>query len=73
MTRPSKSDPIAQPFPLGVAKPAVRALVAAGYTSLDQLTKAREADIAGLHGMGPKALGILREALKERGKSFISD
>ncbi len=44
MTRPSKSDPIAQPFLHGVAKPAVRTLVAAGYTSLEQLTKAREAD-----------------------------
>ena len=53
MTRPSKSDPMAPPFPHGVAKPAVRALVAAGYTNLEQLTKAREADIAGLHGMGP--------------------
>ena len=72
MTRSSNSDTIAQLFPRGVAKPAVRALIAAGYTSLDQLSKAREADIAGLHGIGPKALGILREALKERGKSFMS-
>ncbi len=72
MTRSSNSDTIAQPFPRGVAKPAVRALIAAGYTTLDQLSKAGEADIAGLHGMGPKALGILREALMERGKSFMS-
>jgi hypothetical protein len=68
----SKSDAKAQPFPRGVAKPAVRALAAAGYMSLGQLAKARESDIAGLHGMGPKALVILREALKERGQSFIS-
>jgi hypothetical protein len=32
--------------------------------------RAREDDLAALHGMGPKALGILRDALKERGKSF---
>ncbi|MFZ0744368.1 MAG: hypothetical protein WAM85_08170 [Terracidiphilus sp.] len=59
-----------RPFPPGVAKPAVRALAAAGYLRLDQLANAREADIAALHGMGEKALGILRAALKERGKSF---
>ena len=57
-------------WPRGVAKPAQRALASAGYTNLDQLTKAREADLATLHGMGPKALDILREALKQRGKSF---
>jgi hypothetical protein len=57
-------------FPRGVPKPAQRALVAAGYTRLDQLIGARESDLAALHGMGPKALTILKAALKERGKSF---
>lgn len=50
--------------------PALRALNGAGYTRLDQLTQATEAEIAALHGMGPKALGILRAALAERGLSF---
>jgi hypothetical protein len=54
----------------GVAKPAQRALAAAGYTSIDQLMNAREEDLAGLHGMGPKAIDILRDTLKQRGKSF---
>ncbi len=66
-----KSDLMtARPFPPGVAKPAVRALASAGYTRLDQLVNARERDLAALHGMGEKALGILRAALKEQGKSF---
>lgn len=57
-------------WPRGVAKPAQRALASAGYTNVDQLASARESDLAALHGMGPKALDILREALKQRGKSF---
>lgn len=59
-----------KPFPPGVAKPAQRALASAGYTHLDQLTKARESDLATLHGMGPKALAILKAALAAKGKSF---
>ena len=58
------------PFPRGVGKPAVRALSAAGYAHLDQLAGVREKDLAAWHGMGPKALGILRAALNERGKDF---
>jgi len=53
-----------------IGAPATRALEAAGYTQFKQLTKATEAELAQLHGMGPKALGILREALKARGWSF---
>ncbi len=53
-----------------IGSPATRALEAAGYTNLKQLTKVTEAELAQLHGMGPKALGILREALKVEGLSF---
>src|SRR5215211_5525412 len=50
--------------------PAERALVQAGYSRLKQLTKITEAELTKLHGMGPKALRILREALKAKGLSF---
>lgn len=53
-----------------IGRPATQALAAAGYTNLKQLTKVTEAELAQLHGMGPKALGILREALKAEGLSF---
>jgi uncharacterized protein YdhG (YjbR/CyaY superfamily) len=53
-----------------IGAPATRALEAAGYTNLKQLTKVTEVELAQLHGMGPKALGILREALKAEGLSF---
>jgi len=50
--------------------PAQRALEGAGITTLKQLTKVTEADVLALHGMGPKAFGILRDALKAKGWSF---
>jgi uncharacterized protein YdhG (YjbR/CyaY superfamily) len=53
-----------------IGRPATQALEAAGYTNLKQLTRVTETELAQLHGMGPKALGILREALKEEGLSF---
>jgi uncharacterized protein YdhG (YjbR/CyaY superfamily) len=56
-----------------IGAPATRALEAAGYSRLEQLTKVTEAEISQLHGMGPKALGILRETLKEKGLSFTAD
>jgi hypothetical protein len=37
----------------------------------DQLAGVSEKHMATLHGMGPKALRIISEALKERGKSFL--
>jgi hypothetical protein len=55
-------------WPAGVARPAIRALENAGYTKVEQLAGVREADLLALHGMGPKALGALRAALKVRGK-----
>ena len=53
-----------------ISQPALRALHGAGYHALRDLMTVREADLGQLHGMGPKALGILREALAERGLGF---
>lgn len=53
-----------------IAAPAQRALTSAGITKLEQLTKVTEAELGQLHGMGPNALGKLREALKANGWSF---
>jgi hypothetical protein len=60
-------------FPPKLSKPAQRALAGAGYVRLEQLTKVRESELARLHGMGPKALRQLREALAERGESFAEN
>lgn len=69
-TTKAKLEIVSERWPQGVAKPAQRALASAGYSNLDQLANAREADLSALHGMGPKALKILRETLKQRGKAF---
>jgi hypothetical protein len=50
-------------LPIGLAKPARRALVEAGYWRLEQLTDLSEAELKRLHGVGPKALDLLRRAL----------
>ena len=62
----------AHDFPSGIAKPALRALDAAGYTRLEQLTQITEAELGKLHGMGPKAIGLLRSALDARGLAFAA-
>jgi hypothetical protein len=50
--------------------PARRALLGAGYTRLEQLTEVSESEVIRLHGMGPKAMRVLRDALQERGLTF---
>ncbi len=57
-------------LPPRLAAPARRALTAAGYLRLEQLAGVSEAELLQLHGMGPKALRQLREALAERGLSL---
>jgi|Tabmets5t2r1_1033131.scaffolds.fasta_scaffold45487_2 hypothetical protein len=57
-------------LPADLASPARRALVAAGYTRLEQLTQISEAELGRLHGMGPKALDQLRRALAASGRTF---
>ncbi|MEZ4732976.1 MAG: alpha/beta fold hydrolase [Caldilineaceae bacterium] len=53
-----------------IGAPALRALTGAGYHSLEELAHVSEANLAKLHGMGPKALGILRAALAAKGLAF---
>jgi DNA-directed RNA polymerase alpha subunit len=53
-----------------LAAPARRALLGAGYTRLEDLTRVTESDLMKLHGMGANAMRALRDALQERGLSF---
>ena len=57
-------------LPPSIGAPATRALAAAGYTELSQLAGVPAAELARLHGLGPKALRLLQEALRERGMSL---
>lgn len=58
-------------LPRGIGAPATRALVAAGYVRLEQLDGVPAAQLDGLHGVGPKAVHVLREALAERGMALV--
>ncbi len=53
-----------------IGAPATRALHAAGFTRLEQVAGVPECELAQLHGVGSKALRLLREALADRGLSF---
>lgn len=61
---------LAGDLPRGIGAPARRALAAAGYTRLAQLTSVGEAELLRLHGVGPRAIRLLREALAARGLAF---
>jgi hypothetical protein len=56
-----------------IAAPASRALASIGITGLRQLTQYRAVDLLSLHGMGPKAIAILRAALADQGLSLRGD
>lgn len=53
-----------------ISQPALRALNGAGYKRLEQLTRVSKTELSRLHGMGPKALRTLEQALTEKGMAF---
>jgi hypothetical protein len=56
-----------------IGAPATRALTTHGITRLEQLAQASEAELAALHGVGPKALRILAEAMAVAGMRYAAD
>lgn len=60
------------PLPASIGRPATNALEAASITSLEDLTKLTEKELADLHGVGPKALSILKQSLNENKMRFIT-
>jgi len=65
--KPAATHPNADAFPPGIGGPALRALANAGIRSMSDLARRSEPELAALHGMGPKALGILKSALAASG------
>ncbi|MCE7000745.1 hypothetical protein LZG04_38910 [Saccharothrix sp. S26] len=55
-------------LPKGIGRPATHALAAAGVTTMAQVAELTDAELLALHGVGPKAVRVLREALAERGR-----
>jgi len=59
-------------FLLLLPNPARRALEHEGITTLEKLSSYTEREILQLHGMGPRSMPILRDALLSQGLSFKS-
>jgi uncharacterized protein YdhG (YjbR/CyaY superfamily) len=56
-----------------IGRPATGALALVGITTLDQLPQHRADDLLALHGVGPKAISLLRTALADQGLSFLAE
>ncbi|GAB08626.1 hypothetical protein GOARA_013_00700 [Gordonia araii NBRC 100433] len=63
-------NPAASEFPSSMGKVAPRELAANGITTFDQLTGYTARELLAIHGVGPKAIRILRDELGARGMSF---
>jgi len=50
-----------------IGAPATRALNNAGYTQLRQLAGVPASELSKLHGVGPKAVRLIEQALEEHG------
>lgn len=60
-------------FPRSLGKVAPRELANSGITRYEQLTERSERELLDIHGVGPKAIRILREELAARGLSLRDD
>ncbi len=64
----SGGPPADSDLPASIGRPATRALLGAGIHTLDRVAEHSEAELLALHGVGPKAVRLLSEALAERGE-----
>ncbi len=60
-------------LPRGIGRPATGAFAEAGYTRLSQFPALSAKDLLKLHGVGPKAIRVLRETLAARGQTFADE
>lgn len=56
-----------------IGKPATAALATVGVDQVEQLTHISKTNLAKLHGVGPKAIGILEDTLSGLGLSFAKE
>jgi predicted Fe-Mo cluster-binding NifX family protein len=54
-------------LPVSIGRPALGALRAAGIDRLSEVARHGEAELLALHGVGPKAIRLLRAELADRG------
>jgi predicted flap endonuclease-1-like 5' DNA nuclease len=66
---PDREEPESELTPR-IGRTATRALALEGITRHDQLTTVTASHLLAIHGIGPKAIRILREELAARGLAF---
>jgi predicted flap endonuclease-1-like 5' DNA nuclease len=59
-------------LPNAIGKTAARVLADAGITSLADVASRSPKELLAMHGMGPKAISVLSEALAAQGRSFTA-
>ena len=64
------ADPVSDPFPKGVARPARRALAHAGVQTMRDLERFSRAELMQLHGFGPRAFEALDPEMDRLGLRF---
>ncbi len=52
-------------FPKEIGNPSTDALVAANITTLEQVSRMSDKELLTIHGVGPKAVRVLREHIKK--------
>jgi predicted flap endonuclease-1-like 5' DNA nuclease len=60
-------------LPDEIGKTAARELASNGITSLEQVAARSRDELLAIHGVGPKAIRILGEALAARGLAYAAD
>ncbi len=60
-------------LPVSIGRVARRELALHGITRLAQLTEVTEQELLAIHGVGPKAVRILRDTLAANGMGFRND
>jgi DNA-directed RNA polymerase alpha subunit len=59
-------------WPRGMGAPARNALESLGVMNLEDVTRFTEKELLAIHGVGPKAVAVIKTALHEQGKSLRS-
>lgn len=67
LRHPRRSRAVAETALPKIGVPATRALAAIGVTTLDKVVERSESELLALHGVGPRAVRVLKEALAAQG------
>ncbi|MCX4835128.1 helix-hairpin-helix domain-containing protein [Streptomyces sp. NBC_01016] len=57
-------------LPAAIGRPATRALLSAGIDTLERVARHSEAELLAMHGVGPKAVRVLKEELAGKGTAL---